>query len=86
MYGQAGFRWTGFGFGAFALAVVLGYLPGQLLKIPMGGGDIPTVFALGTTGGHADYGPGAWPTLDTLGPMDLNAAQGRPWKCSASWA
>ena len=44
------FRLDAEGFFSFALVIVLGYLLGSI-EIPLGGGENPPVFALGTTGG-----------------------------------
>ena len=55
------FKLDAAGFFSFSVVIVLGYLLGSI-EIPLGGGENPPVFALGTTGGPLLVGAALWPS------------------------
>lgn len=63
------FKLDAAGFFSFSVVIVLGYLLGSI-EIPLGGGENPPVFALGTTGGPLLVGL-LFGHLGHLGPIDL---------------
>ena len=63
------FKLDAAGFFSFSVVIVLGYLLGSI-EIPLGGGENPPVFALGTTGGPLLVGL-LFGHLGHIGPIDL---------------
>ena len=63
------FKLDAAGFFSFSVVIVLGYLLGSI-EIPLGGGENPPVFALGTTGGPLLVGL-LFGHLGHVGPIDL---------------
>ena len=68
-YAGKTFKLDAAGFFSFSVVIVLGYLLGSI-EIPLGGGENPPVFALGTTGGPLLVGL-LFGHFGHIGPIDL---------------